>query len=139
MISTATVIAVFPNLPVSLWLRLLNETGDTLSDAVLRVVEVLAALLGYGMISKSSASLPGVIDALKEWASKSGNHTCMVINARMLVLGCNGNIVVVDTSTGTLVHIPDHGAPVITSALHLDPLRQQTLSRIQSASAKAVP
>ena len=122
----------------NLWLRLLGaKPEDEVTGAGMLTIEVLDALFRYQLLPRPWVLGVDAFDFVTAWAGTLGGdlrgQIVMVINGRYLMLG---NYIAVDVRTSKKVDPPEQAAPVLTSALHLQALREQTWAR-QEIETKA--
>ena len=120
----------------ALWLRLLGATPDDDVTAVGRLVlETLDALYRYNLVPRNWVTGIEAFDLIHGWAAElngdiTGQLVCMV-NQRFLLLA---DYAAVDVVTGNPVTPPEAASPVLTSALHLQALRDQVEARLANVS-----
>ena len=117
----------------NLWLRLLGvNPEDEVTGAGMLTIEVLDALHRYRLVPAAWVLGVDAFDFVNAWAGTLGGdlrgQIVMIVNGRYLMLG---NYIVVDVRTSKKVDPPAQAAPVLTSALHLQPLRAQTEARLE--------
>lgn len=128
----------------NLWLRLLGaKPEDEVMGAGMLTIEVLDALFRYQLVPRTWVLGVDAFDFVHAWADTLGGdlrgQIVCVINGRYLMLG---NYIAVDVRTGKKVDPPSRAAPVLTAALHLQALREQTEARLEielKAEASAAP
>jgi len=128
-----------PEQPVDLWARLLGCT-DEVPEAQLLAIEVLSALYGLQLIPRdanvTADTVTNILDALFRWAEGGEHHSVVVLNNRIIILRNQGHMYAIDGITGEDLKIPSAASPIVTTALHLQPLRESTLSNLESAKKK---
>jgi hypothetical protein len=117
----------------SLWLRLFGvKPEDDVTGAGMLTIEVLDALYRYQLVPRPWVLGVDAFDFVSAWAGTLGGdlrgQIVCVVNGRYLMLG---SFIVVDVRTGKKVDPPARAAPVLTAALHLQPLRDQTEARLE--------
>lgn len=128
----------------NLWLRLLGATPeDDVTGAGMLTIEVLDALFRYQLVPRAWVLGVDAFDFVSVWAGTLGGdlrgQLVCVINGRYLMLG---NYAVIDVRASKRVEPPAQAAPVLTAALHLRALRDQTEARLEielKAEASAAP